>query len=237
MKLSIVFPAYNEEKRIIPVLKKYYSFFSEKFKKEFELIIIPNNCNDKTFEVVKDFSRNKKNIVIKNISYYIGKGGAVMKGFKLAKGDLIGFVDSDESTSPKEFFKLYFNIKNYEGIIGSRRMKKSKIIPKRKFSKRLNSLGFNLTVRILFNFKYKDTQCGAKIFKKKIARYLEKNFTETGWIFDVDLLNLCKKKRYKIKEFPITWKDSEDSKLTHLDGFKELFRVIRYSFVSKNPKH
>lgn len=237
MKLSIVFPAYNEEKRIIPVLNNYYSFFTKKFKKDFELIIIPNNCDDKTFNVVKDFSKNKENILIKNIPYYVGKGGAVMKGFKLAKGDLIGFVDSDESTSPKEFFKLYSNIKDYKGIIASRKIKGSKIIPKRKFGKRISSLGFNLAIKTLFNFKYKDTQCGAKIFKKKVAKYLARNFTETGWIFDIDLLNLCKKKNYNIKEFPIIWKDNEDSKLTTIEGVKALFRAIRYRFISKNPKH
>lgn len=232
MKLSIVFPAYNEEKRILPVLKNYYSFFSERLGKDFELIVIPNNCNDRTFELSQKFSSNKKNVFVKNIPVYVGKGGAVMKGFELAKGDLIGFVDADKSTSPKEFFKLYSNIKNNEGIIGSRKIKGAKIIPKRSFSRDFSSFCFGSVVRILFNLKYKDTQCGAKIFKRKVAKYFAKNLKEKGWIFDIDLLSMSKKKGYKIKEFPLNWKDDEGSHISNWDGIQSVFKLIKYRFIS-----
>jgi len=99
MKLSIIIPAYNEEKRILSPLNSFYNFFNKKLGKEFEVIVVPNNCKDNTLNVVKDFAKDKKNIVIFNINKYSGKGGAVIQGFKLAKGDLIGFVDADESTS------------------------------------------------------------------------------------------------------------------------------------------
>ncbi len=231
MKLSIIFPAYNEGERILSVLENYYSFFKKNLKNNFEIIIVPNNCSDNTVEIVKKFCSDKGEVSFFEIKDYSGKGGAVMKGFELAKGDLIGFVDADESTSPEEFFKLYLNIGNYEGIIGSRRIKGAKIIPKRKFSKSISSLGFNLIVRALFDFGYRDTQCGAKIFKKEVAKYLTKNFKEIGWIFDIDLLNLCKKKSYKIREFPILWVDDEGSHISSLDGIKSVLRVIRYKFI------
>lgn len=232
MKLSIVFPAYNEEKRIIPVLEKYYKFFKEKLKKDFEVIVIPNNCSDNTFEVVKEFSKDKKEITIFEIKGYSGKGGAVMKGFEIATGEFIGFVDADESTSSKEFFKLYSNIQNYDGIIGSRRIKGAKIIPKRTLSKNISSFMFNIIVRVLFNFKYKDTQCGAKIFKRDVAKYFSNNLKERGWIFDIDLLNLSKQKKYKIKEFPIFWKDDDGSHISGWDGIKSVFRLIKYRLTS-----
>lgn len=237
MDLSIIFPAYNEEKRIISVLNNYYFFFKKKFKDSFEFIIIPNNCSDKTFEIVKKFSVNKKNIFIYNIPCYVGKGGAIIKGFKLAKGSLIGFVDSDESTSPEEFYKLYKNIGNFDGIIASRKMKGAKVFPKRKIEKRVSSFLFNLFVRIFFGFKFKDTQCGAKLFKKEIAKFLSKALVEKGWGFDVDLLYLCKKRKYKIKEFPIFWKDCADSHLTNLGGIKSIFNLIKYRLFFKYPKH
>jgi len=232
MKLSIVFPAYNEEKRILPVLENYYLFFRKKLKDDFEIIIIPNNCSDNTAEIAKKFSYDKSEVGFFEIKEYSGKGGAVMKGFELANGDLIGFVDADKSTSPKEFFKLYSNIKNNDGIIGSRKIKGAKIIPERSFSKNLSSFAFSFIVRILFNLNYKDTQCGAKIFKKKVAKYFVKNLKEMGWIFDIDLLNLSKKKGYKIKEFPINWKDDEGSHISNLDGIKSVFRLIKYKFIS-----
>ncbi|HOH04389.1 MAG TPA: glycosyltransferase [Candidatus Pacearchaeota archaeon] len=232
MELSIIFPAYNESNRILPVLENYYLFFKDKLKNDFEMIIIPNNCSDNTAEIVKKFSYNKSEVSFFEIKGYSGKGGAVMKGFDLAKGNLIGFVDSDRSTSPKEFFKLYKNIENNEGIIGSRKIKGAKIIPKRSFDKRISSFGFSFVVRILFNFKYKDTQCGAKIFKKEIAKYFSKHLKEKGWIFDVNLLNLAKKEGYQIKEFPIIWEDDDGSHIGTLDGIKSILNVIKYKFTS-----
>ena len=150
----------------------------------------------------------------------------------MAKGNLIGFVDSDKSTSPEEFYKLYLNIKDCDGIIASRRIKGASVIPKRSFSKRISSLGFSLVVKFLFRFGYEDTQCGAKLFKKNVAKYFVKNLKEVGWIFDIDLLNLCKKKKYLIKEFPILWVDDEGSHIGNLDGIKSVLNVIRYKFIS-----
>ena len=231
MKLSIVFPAHNESARILPVLNNYYLFFKKKLGKEFEIIIIPNNCSDNTVEIVKKFCLKKKKVSFFEISGYSGKGGAVMKGFNLAGGNLIGFVDSDKSTSPEEFFKLYNNIGGDDGIIGSRRMKGSAVVPERNLGKRINSWCFNFLTRVFFNMGYKDTQCGAKIFRKEVAKYLVKNSLEDGWVFDVDLLNLCKKKGYKIKEFPILWSDDDGSHVSVWDGLISVFRLIRYSVI------
>ena len=228
MKLSIVIPAYNEEKRILKTLEDYYSFFKKKLKNSFELVIIPNNCTDDTYKISQEFSKHKKNIQIFNIPYYVGKGGAVIKGFEIAKGDLIGFVDADNSTGPENFFKLYENINGFDGIIGSRKLIGSVVYPKRRLTQDLSSYMFNLLVRILFNFKFKDTQCGAKIFKKECARYLSEKISEKAWAFDVDILYLCKKKNYKILEYPIHWSDSVGSKLTLLGEIESVFKLLKY---------
>ena len=94
-KLSVVIPAYNEEKRIHRTLDSYAKFFSKKVK-DFEIIVVLNNCNDNTLKIVKNF-KNKK-IKYLNFKEAIGKGGAILEGFKVAKGDLIGFVDADMAT-------------------------------------------------------------------------------------------------------------------------------------------
>jgi len=203
MKLSIIVPAYNEEKRIKQTLRDYYLFFNKKFKKNFEMIIIPNNCRDRTIEVVKKFSNKKSQIKIFNIPEYSGKGGAVMYGFKFAKGDCVGFTDADNSTSPQNFFKLYQNIDKFDGIIGSRKINGARINPKRRFIQNASSFLFNLVATLLFNFKYKDTQCGAKLFTKNTTSLLIKKSQEKGWIFDVELLYICKKNKLKILESPI----------------------------------
>ena len=228
MELSIVIPAYNEEKRILKTLEEYYSFFKKEFKGDFEIIVIPNNCNDKTLETVKNFSKNRKNIRTFNIPYYVGKGGAVMKGFELANGNFIGFIDADNSTDSENFFKLYKNIGDFDGIIASRKIKGAIINPPRRFSQNVSSFIFNKFVRILFNLRYYDTQCGAKLFSREVAKFLVKNVSEKGWAFDVDILNLCKKNNFKIKEHPIFWRDSEGSKLTIVDSLNSVIKLIKY---------
>ncbi len=230
MKLSLIIPAYNEENRIPETLKNYLEFLKEKLKKSFEIIVVPNNCRDKTLEIVQEFALKNKVIKILNIPYYVGKGGAVIKGFEIAKGDYIGFVDADHSTSPENFFKLYENKRDFDGLIASRRIKGAIIKPKRELNKELSSILFNKITNILFSFKYKDTQCGAKLFTKKTTQFLVKNSTETGWVFDVDLLWLCKKKNLKILEYPIIWTDTEDSRLNFQDKIRSILRLFRYRF-------
>lgn len=230
MKLSIIIPAYNEEKRIIPQINSYYKFFNKKLKNNFEIIVVPNNCKDKTQEVVKKFANKKKNIIVFNIPHYSGKGGAVIQGFKLAKGDLVGFVDADESIIPIEFNKLLENINGYEGIIASRQIKGAIISPKRAFRKELGSFLFNRFTNLLFNLGFKDTQCGAKLFKKNVSNMIIKELTQKDWMFDVDLLYLCKKHRFKIKEYPIFWKDSEGSKLNFKSEIKSIINLLKYRF-------
>ena len=82
MKTVVIIPAYNEEKRILRTLEPYYAFFKKKLKNDFELVIVPNNCNDKTLEVAQNFAKGKKQIEILNISEKVGKGGAVITGFE-----------------------------------------------------------------------------------------------------------------------------------------------------------
>ncbi len=228
MRLSIIIPAYNEEKRLRKTLESYYNFFTEKLKKDFEIIIVPNNCTDNTFKISNDFAKGKTNIKVLNIPYFVGKGGAVMGGFEFAVGNLVGFTDADNSTIPKEFFKLYENVNGYGGIIASRKIKGSIINPPRKLSQNISSFIFNKFVNLFFNLNYKDTQCGAKIFKKETAEFLVENNTQKHWGFDVDLLYLCKKNGIKILEFPIKCSDSDDSKLTLKASLKTVLDLIKY---------
>ena len=232
MKLSIIFPAYNEEKRIIPTLESYYNFYNKKLKRNFEMIIIPNNCKDNTLKITKDIAKNKEQVRVFNIPEYSGKGGAVIKGFELANGEFIGFTDADNSITPKNFYKLYENKENYDGIIASRKIKGATIFPKRRFSQNLSSFLFHVSTRILFGFKYYDTQCGAKLFTKKTAKFLMENGQEIGWAFDVDLLYLCKKNKLKILEYPINWVDSAGSKLTFWGGIESFLRLIKLRIKS-----
>jgi len=213
MKLSIVIPAYNEENRIKNTLDSYYNFFSKEFGKDFEIIVIVNGSDDTTQEVVKSLAFKYKQIKFKNFPDKIGKGGAIIEGFKIADGDLIGFVDADMATPPMAFYDLVRSLRNYDGIVASRWIKGAKIDRKQPLSRRIASRGFNIIVRLLFNIRIRDTQCGCKLFINRAIKSVVNDLGITQWGFDVDLLYKLKKKNFKVKEIPTVWNDKEGSKL------------------------
>ena len=174
-KISIVIPAHNEEKRIGKTLDSYIKYFLDLKKQnvlDFEIIVVLNNCNDKTLEVVENFKYPEVKIL--NFTQG-GKGFAITEGFKEAlkvNSGLIGFVDADEATPPNAFHGLIRHIGNADGIIANRWDKRSKIQPKQTITRKIASAGYNIIIKSLFFFPFQDTQCGAKLFRRKI---LEKN--------------------------------------------------------------
>jgi glycosyltransferase involved in cell wall biosynthesis len=218
--ISIVIPAYNEEKRIGKILEFYGGFFNQKKKErkidDFEIIVVINNTKDSTESIVKGFSKKYKEIRYLNFSHG-GKGFAIVQGFKDAlkrNNKLIGFVDADMATPPEAFYDLIKNIRNYDGIIADRWHKKSVIFPRQSFFRRLISRIYNLIIRTLFLFSFRDTQCGAKLFKREI---LEKNIDKvvsSQWNFDIALLFCLRKEdNARIKSIPTVWHNDENSKV------------------------
>ncbi|MEK6817721.1 MAG: glycosyltransferase [Nanoarchaeota archaeon] len=168
-KISIIIPAYNEEKRIGKTLEQNLKFFKELQKKkilDFEIIVVVNGSRDKTIDIVKEFSKKNKELKYLNLKRG-AKGYAVIEGFKEAlKSDsnLIGFKDADMATSPEAYYDLIKNIGNADGIIASRYVDGAIINPKPTLERRIASRIYNLFIRFLFFLPYRDTQCGAKIF-------------------------------------------------------------------------
>lgn len=221
MKLSIVMPAYNEEKRIGTTLKEYsreFEIFRKKKLLDYTILVVINGTTDRTEEIVKKFRKKNKRVNYLNLKQG-GKGYAIIQGFKhelKSDAELIGFVDADMSTLPKEYFRLASQVKHHEGVIASRYHKKSIISPKPTLERIISSRIYNLFIRTLFLFPYRDTQCGAKIFKKYALKKVIDSFIITRWAFDVDLLFNLRKHGYKIKEVPTIWSDSAYSKINFM---------------------
>lgn len=214
--ISIVIPAHNEEDRIERTLEVYGKFFREKEIKNFEIIVVINNTKDKTEEIVKKIAKKYPEIKYLNFKQG-GKGFAIIEGFKEAvkgESEFVGFIDADGATPPKAFYDLFKNIGKNQGIIADRWHKKSKILPKQTFFRRFISRMYNFIVRILFLFPFRDTQCGAKLFKKEIIQKNIKKLVTSNWSFDVALLYcLRKESNARIKSIPTIWNDKTGSKV------------------------
>ncbi|MAG47627.1 glucosyl transferase [archaeon] len=224
-KLSIVIPAYNEEKRIQETLDSYIDFFQKVYKKDFEIIIVLNGCTDNTLFIVKKYAKKHDFIIYRDFKEAIKKGGAVIEGFKIAKGDYIGFVDADNSTLPNDFNDLAIKMKesNFDVVVASRWLKDSIVETKQPLLKRIGSRGFNLLVNLLFNLHIKDSQCGAKIFKRNVVKEIIPEIGIANWAFDVNLLFSAKRKGYNIIEIPTKWNAAEASHFNLFKAIPEMF--------------
>ena len=237
-KITIIIPAYNEEKRIAETLEEYGKFFTNLKKNKMfdsEILIVINNTNDRTEEIVRKYQ--KKYHIIKYLNFKKGgKGFAITEGFKQAlkdkKNSLIGFVDADMATKPNAFYDLIINIANYDGIIASRYIPDSKVYPKQNFNRILVSRVFNFLIRCLFLMNYVDTQCGAKIFRREALEKVISSLGITRWAYDVDLLYQMKRNNFQIKEFPTVWSDKAYSKINlKKSGTGMVLGVIRLKLL------
>ena len=212
-ELSIVIPAYNEEKRIGATLSEYTRFLDNKI--DYEILVVLNGCRDKTLDVVKKHAAKSKRVRYVDIKEAIGKGGAVVEGFKIVNGKYIAFVDADSSTEPDQLFFIYNKIKNsnYDGVIGSRWVKGARIKKYQPLKRIIASRAYNLLVRVILFLPYKDSQCGAKVFKNNAIKSILNVVIPVGWEFDVALLYALRKKGFKVREVPIVWSDKAGSNL------------------------
>lgn len=233
-KIGIIIPAYNEEKRIGKTLEEYSKYFGKKKNEEYSILVVINNTKDDTENVVKNEIKKYKIISYINLKNG-GKGYAVTEGFKYfikKKYNYIGFVDADLSTSPNEFNNLIINIKDNCAIIGNRWSKKSKILKKQTYIRRIASRIFNLIVKLLFFINYQDTQCGAKVFRTNELEKIVPKIFITQWAFDVNLLYLYKKQGLKVIEFPTVWEDKDFSKVNTIrTSAKMFFGILRLRLI------
>ncbi len=231
-KLSIVIPAYNEEKRIERTLVEYCEFFKQKIA--FEIHVIINGCKDDTIGVVKKTAKKYRQVNYVDIGNVGSKGAAVNYGFKIASGELIGFVDADLATKPIAFYDMVKAIdedENVEGVIASRWMRGAKIDRKQTFTRIFAGRGFNLLVNMFFWLGIKDTQCGAKLFRKNAIKIVCEELGITKWAFDVDLLYQMKRHGFKIKEIPTEWSEPGASHIKFKTPIEMFLAILRLRLI------
>lgn len=235
MRLCMIFPAWNEEKRIGKTLEEYGKFFDKKVSRDFdyEILVVINGTTDKTEEVVKKYQKKFKRIKCVNIEQN-GKGRAVTEGFKEAlKSDFeyIGFVDVDMATRPEEYYRIFKKMGEYSGIIASRW--KPGATTNYSTKRKIFSHGFNFVIRSLLFMPYRDTQCGAKIFRREALEKIVKSISMTAWAFDINLLYLMGRGGFRIKEVATTWEDKEGSNMdTIRDTIKMFSAVVRLRLIN-----
>ncbi len=204
--IDLIVPAYNEEHRIRPMLLEYLEYFND----DLAITVVLNGCTDNTKIVVETLQQKYPNrLSLLEFKEAIGKGKAVIEGWKHATAPILGFVDADASTSANEFEKILHSLNEYDGIIGSRFMKGGIVINRQSPLRTIMSRFFAYTVKFIFHLPYADTQCGAKIFRRETVLPILDTLKESSMVFDVELL--WKLKKANIAEIPTYWVDKEGS--------------------------
>jgi dolichyl-phosphate beta-glucosyltransferase len=226
--LSVVIPAYNEEKRISTILQAILDF--EKTKTfQIQTIVVVDASPDRTAEVAKSFIGKISNLTVIEGKVNKGKGGAVQEGMLTAQGEYILFADADNSTPIEQVDKLLKYSEKNEVVIGSRYCKGGKLAIPQPITRRFGSRVLNLIIQALAIPGIRDTQCGFKMFSNRAAKEIFQHQTIFDFSFDIEILAIAKKLGYKIKETGITWYDNPHSTVNPLkDGvrmIKDAWRV------------
>jgi dolichyl-phosphate beta-glucosyltransferase len=231
--LSLVFPAYNEEKRLSPALEKAVNYFSS-LNIKYEIIIVNDGSRDKTLDLIKneiikyanlENLKNRPEIIGVSYPKNGGKGFAVKTGMQYVRGKYVLMLDSDGATDIRDYQTLFDEVKNEEYClaIGSRKVIAEKA--ERVWYRNIMGIINNFIIRGCIGIKgIKDTQCGFKLFTRKAARDIFRNTHLVRWAFDVDMLYICQYLGIKIIEVPVNWKEIPGSKLVLLPATVSFFR-------------
>ena len=190
--ISVVLPAYNEEKNIKKAVENALSAL-EKISDDYEVIVIDDGSKDKTGEIANSLQTEKVRVIRheKNKGY----ASALRTGFESAKKELIFFTDADNQFDLGELRK-FVPLVNYADVIVGYRMNR-----KDPLHRLIMSKGYNFLIKILLGIKVRDVDCAFKLFKREVLQNI--GIEHKGWLVNTELLAKIVKKDYKIKEVPV----------------------------------
>ncbi len=229
MHLSVIIPAYNEEKRLTRTLKEINKYLIAQ-PYDYEILVVDNVSTDKTAEIIKNLENRMKGLRYIEGSAHQGKGFAVKKGMLAARGDFRIFTDADNSTSIDQIEKMWPEFKvGFDIIIGSRDIKGAILDPPQSWLRQIIlGEGFKLFRKMIIGlWDLQDTQCGFKGFTKKAAEDIFPKSRISQWAFDPEILIIAERMEYKIKEIPVVWKNDLASKVKFSSMIKMAIDLLK----------
>src|SRR5947209_10621425 len=187
--LLLLIPAYNEERRIEPVLREFGRYFTENYSGKFQLVVVLNGCRDNTLGVVQRVAAEFPFITALDFPDPIGKGGALIEGLKRAPAvDLVGYVDADGASPPRAFHELVKLTDKADCVIGSRWLPGAVLHQAQTRLRRFTSRCFHLVVEMFLGMHIKDTQCPCKAVRRAAIEKIHSSLRIADLAFDVNLL-------------------------------------------------
>lgn len=237
--ISLIVPAWNEEKRIGASLTMYLSALKS-IGTPFEVLVVIDGVGDRTGEIARSFAAD--HVEVLEFPTQLGKGGAVVAGVAAAQYDIVGYLDADSPITREDIHQLVSSIPSADATIGSRRLRESKVTGKVPLSRRVFRVLFNALTRSVLGLPFRDTQCGAKFFRAAAIRPILPRIKLRGWAFDAAILYAIRKSGGTIREIPVTWNYDDDSKLPLAEQVPVMFlsvffiRIVNLSIIDRLPE-
>lgn len=228
MYLSVIIPAYNEERHIKSTIQSIYGYLSNK-NVEHEIIVVTDGSKDKTNEIVGSMTGEIPTLSLIRFAVNRGKGYAVKEGMLKATGDYRVFTDADNATSIDHIEKMMpFFDQGYGVVIGSIALKDSTVAKgSEPIWRRLFGIMGNLFIQVMAVPGISDTQRGFKMVTAESANKIFSKMTIDRWGFDIEVLALARKFGYKIKEVPVVWKNDPNSHVKLSAYFEVLMETVK----------
>ena len=226
VSLSIVVPAFNEERRLPPTLIDMIDFCDSNIS-SYEIIVVDDGSSDKTSATVQKFTKVCPHVRLIRLPRNQGKGHAVRLGVLSSRGERILFADADGATPISELQRLLDAISSgADVVIGSRAKPSTDTTVNTVIYRKLLGRIFNKCVNLILLPGVSDTQCGFKLFTKQAAAFLFSQQRSDRFSFDVELLFLAQRVGFKAVEVPINWTNIPGSKVNLVTDALAMFRDI-----------
>lgn len=237
--ISIIIPAYNEEKRLPATLERVVRYLEGTQWVENEILVVDDGSRDGTAEVAKAFAASHPNVRLLSNPGNRGKGYSVRHGMLEARGDWALFTDADLSAPIEELGKLFDAAHSCGAavVIGSRALNRKLIGVRQSRLRENGGRLFNLIMRSITGLPFADTQCGFKLFKAEAARRVFSRQRLERFGFDAEILFIARHLGYGVREVPVRWNHVEGTKMNllsdSLDMMLDLLRIRRNQLLGR----
>ena len=211
--ISLIIPAFNEERRIGKSLEQIFQFCNAQTL-PFEVIVVDDGSSDGTVSFIRRRFGDHSQLKIVQQPGRRGKGAAVQQGMLQARGDYVFFSDADLSVPIETLPGFLVELQSRCDIaIGSRRAPGAKIEVHQPFLRETMGRVFTSLSNFLLGTRYFDVTCGFKGFKREVARDLFTRQRLHNWSFDSEILFIARLRGYQVTEIPVSWRNEQGTKV------------------------
>jgi glycosyltransferase involved in cell wall biosynthesis len=232
--ISIIIPAYNEEKRLPATLSTVQAYLKAASWEFTEIVVVDDGSRDATAEIAR-----KAGVRLLQNPGNRGKGYSVRHGMLDAKGDWLLFSDADLSTPIEELEKLWTAVERElaQAAIGSRDLDRSLIGVRQPLFREFGGRFFNVVIRLVTGLPFHDTQCGFKLFEVAAAREIFRRQRVERFGFDVEVLFIAQRLGYRTLEVPVRWNDVAGTKVKMLGALAAFLDPLKVRWNSIAGKY